>query len=67
MTKQCTYDSGSMTGCQPLCDKPATYVVIKRACGGYPELALPRCAKHVAATQNKLYPLHGRTMPLPTH
>lgn len=50
----CTYDSGSMTGCVPLCDAPAVQLVTYGH-GAY-RVSVPRCARHVRPTENRAYP-----------
>ena len=43
----CTYDSGSMTDCRPLCSRPATHVLRYRpSCSGWHDL--PLCREHLA-------------------
>lgn len=55
MTTRCTYDSGSMTGCRPLCDAPATRVVAYTLpC--YGTLRAPVCDRHLSPTLGRIYP-----------
>jgi hypothetical protein len=42
----CQYDSGSMTGCRPLCDRPAT-VRGSYANGSYGPFLVDLCDRHV--------------------
>lgn len=51
---KCTYDSGSMTGNQPLCDARATKAIVY-AVGSRP-IAPLACDRHVRAQQNRAYP-----------
>lgn len=46
----CDYDSGSMTGCRPLCDAPATHVV------RFDGIAAHVCERHVRPTENRAWP-----------
>lgn len=48
----CTYDSGAMTDCQPLCDSPATHEVTYT--NGSVFVALV-CKRHVRPTENRVY------------
>ena len=50
----CEYDSGSATGCQPLCDKPATHLVTYRN-GSY-KVESEVCQRHVRFTVARAYP-----------
>lgn len=58
----CTYDTGSMYGCEPVCDAAATHVVEYRN-GTYRGRALV-CAAHVRASENRAYPGHIATRAL---
>lgn len=53
-TTTCEHDSGSMTGCQPLCSRPAT-VAVRYRNGSYACTALV-CSDHVTTTANRAYP-----------
>lgn len=53
----CSYDSGAMTDCVPLCDSPATHIVTYRN-GSYGPFAAPMCERHVQPMQGRVYPGH---------
>ena len=54
-TPQCDYDSGSMYGNRPLCDKPSTHRVTYRVpCYGSSTSYV--CERHVTPTLGRLYP-----------
>lgn len=53
-SQTCAYDSGTITGCVPLCDAPADYVIRYRN-GTYPG-DWPVCAGHRRAAENRVYP-----------
>jgi len=56
----CKYDSGSATGCQPLCDRRAEFVVTYRN-GSYPAFKVPVCGRHVHALEGAVFPGHEST------
>ena len=60
---RCDHDTGSMYGCEPLCDAPATHVV-RYANGTYP-CAARVCAAHVRVSEARAYPGHIATELLP--
>ena len=52
---RCEHDSGSATGCRPLCLEPATHTVRQStACYGVLELA--RCERHARSAVARAYP-----------
>lgn len=57
---KCSYDSGSRYGNQPLCDQPATHVVVYRN-GSYGPFRAATCPRHLTATQARAYPGHDHT------
>lgn len=50
----CTYDTGSMYGCEPACSRLASVVITYSGHGG-PHRA-PVCAQHRAATLSRIHP-----------
>jgi hypothetical protein len=50
---KCSYDSGSATGCDPMCDRKATHVVV-HANGSYGPFNSPVCGRHVAAMSDRV-------------
>lgn len=62
--KTCTYDSGSMDGCRPLCTDPVTTRVLHEApCYGW--LAADVCQRHTKATLGRVYPDKTQVVPIP--
>lgn len=63
MSVTCDYDSGTMTGCRPLCDRPAEYV------GTYSNGTTPAvarvCADHRRPTEDRAYPSRVVWAPIP--
>ena len=55
-TTTCSYDSGSATGCQPLCHQPATTVIVQHACGGYGPFSNPVCKRHRSPMLGRIAP-----------
>jgi len=51
----CQLDSGSMTDCQPLCDKDATHTVTYRS-GSYDPFVVSLCRRHVSRFENQIWP-----------
>ena len=65
MTNTCGYSTGSMTGCQPLCDRPATHNVQLHMSGMRSgPLDQLRCAEHVRPTETAAYPYRVETVEL---
>lgn len=59
----CTYDSGSMTDCIPLCSKtPTQRLVYLVPCYGYFPADL--CGGHVSPMQGRIYPDRHEVRPL---
>lgn len=59
----CTYDSGSMNGCHPLCADPATTRVLYEAsCYGW--LAADVCQRHTKPTLGRVYPYKTQVAPI---
>lgn len=56
----CKMDSGSATGCRPVCDRAAEYVVTYHN-GSYGPFRVPVCAGHVAAMEGSVFPGHEST------
>ena len=54
MNEICEYDSGSMYGCVPLCDRRSEYVVTYHN-GSYPG-KISVCKAHLNATKGRVYP-----------
>jgi hypothetical protein len=50
-TRTCTYDSGSMSGCAPLCSAPAVYSITYRCMG---PLVAYACRGHKNATLGRI-------------
>jgi hypothetical protein len=49
----CTYDSGAMYDCAPMCSAPATHVVTHRN-GSYGPFHSPMCDRHVQSMQGRV-------------
>lgn len=60
----CTYDTGSMYGNAPACDRPADVIVTQARSGGYGPFTSPVCKRHQAATENRAYPTPTTTAPI---
>lgn len=60
----CQHDSGSATGCRPLCDAEASHVVSYRN-GSGPALRAMVCAAHVRVTEARAFPGHETTDEIP--
>lgn len=58
----CTYDSGSATGCRPLCDQLATVVIEYDGYRG--PLRSPVCDRHRGPTLGRIYPYTYRELPI---
>lgn len=58
----CGHDSGSATGCRPLCDAPAV-VGITYGYGAY-RVTVNVCQRHVATTHNRVWPEVGTVGPV---
>jgi hypothetical protein len=56
----CQYDSGAMTECRPLCDRPATHAVIYHNGTSGPFTARV-CDRHLSPMLGRVYPGHERT------
>jgi len=54
-SQRCSYDTGSMYGCQPACDKAATTVVTYRN-GSSGPLRAAVCDRHTGPMQGRAYP-----------
>lgn len=51
----CSYDSGSMDGCRPLCDSRPTYRLLSlMSCYGW--IAEDLCNRHVKPMLGRIYP-----------
>lgn len=55
VARTCEYDTGSMYGCLPACDKPSSVrLTYKSPC--YPVASLELCSRHVDPMRARLYP-----------
>lgn len=52
----CAWDSGSATGCRPLCDAPATVAVTYDPCGSGGPLDTRLCDRHAGILPGRIYP-----------
>jgi hypothetical protein len=51
----CEHDSGSMTGCQPLCSDQAVWLVTYHN-GSLRDMTSAVCARHLNVTKARVYP-----------
>lgn len=58
----CDFDTGSMYGNRPVCDRPAQWTVTYRSCGD--RLVSHVCARHLRAEVGRVYPYRYDVAPV---